>query len=143
MKMLILNETMNEIQPASTKRKRSTITLETKRQIIDASAGKSSSQLGKQFSLPPTTIRSILGKKDSVINAIGEGKDTNLARLQPVKHANLDNEILHWIKTVKSQNVSLSGPLLKVFLLILSYFYSRIAIFFQEKSIGVGEPVKH
>jgi hypothetical protein len=88
--------------------------LETKRQIINASVGKSSSELSKQFSLPPTTIRTILGKKDSINNAIGEGKDSKRAHLKPAINANLDNAVLLWMKTVRSQNVPLSGPLLKV-----------------------------
>jgi hypothetical protein len=88
--------------------------LETKRQIINASVGKSSSELSKQFTLPAATIRSILGKKNSIIKAIDQGNDAKRARLQPARRANLDNAVLLWMKSVRSLNVPLSGPLLKV-----------------------------
>jgi hypothetical protein len=96
MHIVVLEIATKSTQENSAKRKRSVITLETKRQIIDASVGKTSSDLSKQFSLPAVTIRSILGKKAEIINAIDQGNEAKRARLRPVIHQTIDDAVLLW-----------------------------------------------
>lgn len=75
---------------SSPNRKRSKITLETKKKIIDVSANQNSTELGKQFELPPSTIRRILQNKRSILNALEQGNEAKRIVLRPVKHVNID-----------------------------------------------------
>jgi hypothetical protein len=137
MHIVALENEKKSTQQNSSRRKRSVITLETKRQIIEASAGKSSSDLGKQFNLPPTTIRTILQSKETVLGAIERGNEAKRACIQPVKHANLEKAVFLWIKTVRSQNVPLSGPIVMVNLLFILLFLFKFSIYSGKgKRIG-------
>ncbi|KAL7071747.1 hypothetical protein ACQ4LE_009375 [Meloidogyne hapla] len=99
---------------SSPNRKRSKITLETKKKIIDVSANQNSTELGKQFELPPSTIRRILQNKRSILNALEQGNEAKRIVLRPVKHVNIDEAVLLWVKTLRTNGISLNGPLLKV-----------------------------
>ena len=102
-------------QFTSAKRERSLITLETKRQIIEASTtGKSSSELGKQFNLASSTIRKILQHKEKILKAIERGNQSKRVCIRPLKYENLDQAVLLWVKSLRSQGVLPTGPLLKV-----------------------------
>ncbi|KAL7070296.1 hypothetical protein ACQ4LE_010486 [Meloidogyne hapla] len=98
---------------SSPNRKRSKITLETKKKIIDVSANQNSTELGKQFELPPSTIRRILQNKRSILNALEQGNEAKRIVLRPVKHVNIDEAVLLWVKTLRTNGISLNGPLLK------------------------------
>ncbi|CAK5080886.1 unnamed protein product [Meloidogyne enterolobii] len=95
------------------RRKRTLITLATKRDIIETSVGKTSSQVGKLFDLPSSTIRSILQSKNIILGALERGAEEKRSCIQPVKNENLDNAIFDWVRTTKEGGSPLSGPILK------------------------------
>lgn len=104
------------------KRKRQTISIETKKQIIDAKAADSSksyANLAKDFSkngliLTKANVQTIIGDKDKILAAIDDGIGAKRARVKPSKYEDLEAAVLMWFKQVRSQNVVVSGPLLKV-----------------------------
>lgn len=100
------------------KRKRQQISIETKKQIIDASSAKKTyGQLATDFKLPKSTISTIVKDKDRILAAIDEGTGAKRKRLMTGKHVNLEAAVLTWFQQVRSQNVAISGPLLKVILI--------------------------
>jgi hypothetical protein len=107
---------------ATQKRKRQTIQLRTKKQIIDAEKAdlsKSYADLAKEFNndglnFAKSTMQTILSGKDSILKAIENGIRVKRAHLKPAKYEDLEIAILTWFKQVRSENVIVSGPLLKV-----------------------------
>uniref|UniRef100_A0A1I8BXC5 HTH CENPB-type domain-containing protein n=1 Tax=Meloidogyne hapla TaxID=6305 RepID=A0A1I8BXC5_MELHA len=89
---------------SSPNRKRSKITLETKKKIIDVSANQNSTELGKQFELPPSTIRRILQNKRSILNALEQGNEAKRIVLRPVKHVNIDEAVASLGKSMELAN---------------------------------------
>ena len=99
---------------------RSLITLGTKKQIIEASTtGRSSSEIGKQFNLAGSTIRKILQQKEKILKAIELGNQPKRVCIRPLKYENLDQAVLLWVKSLRSQGIPLTGPLLKVTLFVI------------------------
>lgn len=104
------------------KRKRQTIPIEIKKQIIDAKAADSSksyAELAKDFSknglsLTKGNVQRILNEETRIIEAIENGAGPKRANLKPAKHENLETAVLTWFKQVRSENVAVSGPLLQV-----------------------------
>ena len=101
------------------KRKRQTISIEIKKQIIDAKAADSSksyADLARDFSnggltLDKGNIQAILNKKDEILAAIDKGIGAKRAHLKPAKYEDLETAILIWFKQVRSENVAVSGLL--------------------------------
>ena len=71
------------------KRKHQSISIETKKQIIDALATKSYGQLAKNFNLPKSTVATIVKSKDRVLAAIDNGTGAKRACLKPAKNEDL------------------------------------------------------
>uniref|UniRef100_A0A914D8E1 HTH CENPB-type domain-containing protein n=1 Tax=Acrobeloides nanus TaxID=290746 RepID=A0A914D8E1_9BILA len=89
-------------------------TLEVKKAVIEAAEqNNNKSELAKQFNMPRSTIRDILVNKEAILRAIDRGGDVTRARLTPGKHNHLEEELLSWIKNVQSQNISITGTLIK------------------------------
>jgi len=103
----------DEVMSTPANKKRRVITLQTKKAIIEASGNKNSVQLSKEFDLAPSTIRTILAGKASILGAINEGNSTKRVRMKRAKNVDLEEGVMRWVKTVRSQNISLTGPLLK------------------------------
>ena len=99
-------------KPNSSKRQR--IDLATKKVVIEASARKSYNELAKEFGIPKTSVRNILQNKSAVLSAIDGGSEGKRARLTTGKHEKMEAALVQWHKQVRSQNVSVSGNLLKV-----------------------------
>uniref|UniRef100_A0A1I8BI59 HTH CENPB-type domain-containing protein n=1 Tax=Meloidogyne hapla TaxID=6305 RepID=A0A1I8BI59_MELHA len=104
---------MLPVKPPKFRRKRTLITLATKKSIIEASIGKTSSEVGKLFDLPSSTIRSILQSKNIILGALERGTEERRSCIQPVKNENLDSAIFDWVKTTRERGFPLSGPILK------------------------------
>jgi hypothetical protein len=102
--------------PNKQKRKRQTISLVEKKEIIDASTTKTPAQLVSHFNkkYDDSTIRKILKKKDKIQEAIDAGAGGKRANLKSAKHSELEEALLKWLKEVRSDNVPVDGPLLKV-----------------------------
>uniref|UniRef100_A0A915D9V2 HTH psq-type domain-containing protein n=1 Tax=Ditylenchus dipsaci TaxID=166011 RepID=A0A915D9V2_9BILA len=81
-----------------TKRKRAVITLDVKKKIIDASARNNSKELSKQFNLPASSIRNIVGNKAAILKATDEGVEAKRQCLQPVRNKGLEEAVLQWFK---------------------------------------------
>jgi transposase-like protein len=121
------------------KRKRQTISIEVKKKIIDASAADSSksyADLAKEFSddkitLSKSNIQTILDGKQKVLDAIEKGVGAKRAHLKPEKHADLEMAVLTWFQQIRSQNVAVSGPLLKVL-----FFFAYIFTFNFRKKLS-------
>uniref|UniRef100_A0A1I8BYZ2 HTH psq-type domain-containing protein n=1 Tax=Meloidogyne hapla TaxID=6305 RepID=A0A1I8BYZ2_MELHA len=96
---------------SSPNRKRSKITLETKKKIIDVSANQNSTELGKQFELPPSTIRRILQNKRSILNALEQGNEAKRIVLRPVKHEKeaMEGDLAEYLAV--DQDVVIGGDL--------------------------------
>lgn len=99
------------------KRKRQQISVETKKQIIDASATKSYNDLATDFKLSKSTISTIVKDKETILAAIDGGTKAKRKRLRTAKDTDLEAAVLTWFQQVRSQNVIISGPLLKVILI--------------------------
>jgi len=97
------------------KRKRQTISIEIKKQIIDASSvGNSLGDLATKFGIPRSTIQGIIQKKDDILEAIDSGVSGKRAHLKPAKYEDLEYAVLTWFKQVRTQNVVIDGPTLQV-----------------------------
>jgi hypothetical protein len=98
------------------KRKRQTISLADKQTIIEASKTKpKTADLVKHFDnkYVYTTIDTILKNKDKILQAIEDGAGEKRAKLKGAKYPELEEALLNWLKDVRSENVSVDGPLLK------------------------------
>lgn len=96
------------------KNKRRTLTLEEKKRIIDASTGNENrTELAKQFGISRTTLNGIIGSKRKLEEAIQAGGSVKRTRIYPSRHDELEQAILIWFKQVRSQNLAVSGQLLK------------------------------
>jgi hypothetical protein len=99
----------------SRKRKRQTISLAEKQEIIEASKAKTPAQLVTHFKgkYKDSAIRGIIKKKDKIQKAIDDGASGKQAFSRAVKFPNLEEALLNWLKDVRSQNVAVDGPMLK------------------------------
>jgi hypothetical protein len=103
--------------PNSRKRNRQTIPLEEKQTIIEASETKpKTSDLATHFKnkYAESTIRTILKNKDKIQKAIDDGAGDKRGTLKGAKNSNLEQALLKWLKDVRSENVAIDGPTLKV-----------------------------
>jgi hypothetical protein len=103
--------------PNKQKRKRQTISLDEKRIIIEASKTKVKTvDLVKHFNnkYKYTAIDGIIKKKNEILEAIDNGASGKRTRIQDSKYPALEEALLKWLKEVRSENVPVDGPLLKV-----------------------------
>uniref|UniRef100_A0A915CNR9 HTH psq-type domain-containing protein n=1 Tax=Ditylenchus dipsaci TaxID=166011 RepID=A0A915CNR9_9BILA len=83
----------------ASKKKRQVISIDLKRQIIaEKDKGQNSTELGKKFKLQPSTVRSILGDRAAILRAIDRSGEAKRTRLYPVKHDDLEENILRCSK---------------------------------------------
>lgn len=102
------------------KRKQVAVTLEVKKAIIEAAKkNDNKTALAKQFNIPHSTLRGILKDKEAVLKAIEDGGSAKRARLKTGKYVELEEVLVLWIKQVRSQNLPVSGELVKVSLFLL------------------------
>jgi hypothetical protein len=104
----------------STPKKRSAITLEVKKAIIEAAnENNNQSALAKQFNIPRTTISGILKERLGILKVIENGGSAKPSRLTPMKHKDTAKALVLWIKQLRSSNLPVNGELIKV---IISFF---------------------
>uniref|UniRef100_A0A914CFI3 HTH psq-type domain-containing protein n=1 Tax=Acrobeloides nanus TaxID=290746 RepID=A0A914CFI3_9BILA len=73
------------------KRKQQSISIETKRKIIDESeAGKSYGKLAREYELPWSTVQTIVENKAKILEAIDSGIEPKRARLTTAKNPELE-----------------------------------------------------
>uniref|UniRef100_A0A914DN42 HTH psq-type domain-containing protein n=1 Tax=Acrobeloides nanus TaxID=290746 RepID=A0A914DN42_9BILA len=74
------------------KRKQQSISIETKRKIIDESeAGKSYGKLTREYELPRSTVQTIVENKAKILEAIDSGIGPKRARLTTAKNPELED----------------------------------------------------
>jgi hypothetical protein len=98
------------------KRNCQTISLADNQTIIEASETKpKTADLVKHFDnkYPYTTIDMILKNTENILQAINGGADGKRANLKSAKNPELEEALLTWFKDVRSENISVDGPLLK------------------------------
>ena len=100
--------------PNSRKRKRQTISLAEKQEIIEAAKSRTPAQVVSHFNkkYKDSAIRGII--KDKIEKAIDDGADGKQAFSRAVKFPKLEEELLNWLKDVRSENVAVGGPMPKV-----------------------------
>ena len=98
----------------SNKRKRTKINLAEKLAIIEASKRKKVSELCEEFNHPASTIKTIIKEKSRITEALNGGANGKQGSLKGARHSELEEALLLWLKQVRSENVSVDGPLLKV-----------------------------
>lgn len=126
------------------KRKRQTIPIGIKSQIINAAAKdpkKSYADLAKEFSnkylkLTSENIKRISRDKGKILAAIDNGANAKRARLTTGRQADFEASVLTWFRQVRSENVAVSGPLLKV---RIDFRYEVHQIHLQEKALKLAE----
>jgi hypothetical protein len=99
------------------KRKRQSISLATKLQIIEASKTiPKLVDLVKHFESKyvESTIRGILNNENKILQAIEDGVGGKRANLKGAKNPELEEALLKWLKDVRSDNIAVDGPILKV-----------------------------
>ena len=96
-------------------RKRKSITLEKKIEIINASEdAKNKSDLAGLFDLNRETVRDILRNKESIMKAAEEGMNLQRAKLRKAANGEIEEAVLNWAKRMRSQNLPITGDLMKV-----------------------------
>jgi len=98
--------------------KRTNITMDVKLKVISAfDELKDKSKLAKRFGLKRTTAVEILKRKEKIIKAINNGMGAKRLTLKQPKNPDLEATMLNYAKRVRSQNLPLSGHILKVSLI--------------------------
>ena len=96
-------------------RKRKSITLEKKIEIINAAEdAKNKVDLAGRFDLNRETVRSILRNKESIMKAAEEGMNLQRAKLKKAANGEIEEAVLNWTKRMRSQNLPITGDLMKV-----------------------------
>jgi len=96
-------------------RKRKSFTLEKKIEIINSSEdAKNKSDLAGLFDLNRETVRDILRNKESIMKAAEEGMNLQRAKLRKAANGEIKEAVLNWAKRMRSQNLPITGDLMKV-----------------------------
>lgn len=100
---------------AGSKRKRKSISMETKLEIITAAAEcDNKCELERRFGIKRTSIITILDEKEKILQAIHDGAGPQRKRLKLARNPALEDTILKWVRQARSQNIPISGHLIKV-----------------------------
>ncbi|KAK7501648.1 hypothetical protein BaRGS_00007079 [Batillaria attramentaria] len=98
-------------------KKRCGLSLKRKLEILDfvEKSKKSKRKLADELGVPRSTLYDILKEKEK----LEERRNSGSASLDTVKHrtanyAELDRRLLDWLKFARSQNIPISGPVLKI-----------------------------
>ena len=95
--------------------KRTAVTLNTKKEIIEAAENSSNkTELANQFGIKRPTLQNILKNKEGILAAIDDGNSAKRKRVTKGKHEDVEKSLVRWVKTVRSQNIPVTGELLKV-----------------------------
>lgn len=84
--------------------------------VIQAiNSGKKCSLVAEEFHIPRSTLSTFLRDKDKIYASVASGSvSSKTKRLRTAKYENLETELLQWFKNVRHNNVSLSGPIIRI-----------------------------
>lgn len=92
------------------RKKRTAITIETKRKILEAKRnGRSQQELSLIFDLTQSTISKILKNESKILSS---SHDPNRKRVQEGYFPILDDEVLRWFHITRSMNIKISNEML-------------------------------
>jgi predicted nucleotidyltransferase len=82
--------------------------------IKDVDSGFKKKDIAIRYGVPKSTVSTILKNKERVIKAIKEGTvSQNCKRLKKGTFENVDRAVVDWFKATRSQNILVSGALIK------------------------------
>jgi acyl-CoA hydrolase len=82
--------------------------------IKDVDSGVKKKDVAIKYGVPKNTVSTILKNKEKVIKAIEEGTvSQNCKRLKKGTFENVDRAVVDWFKATRSQNIPVSGALIK------------------------------
>ena len=91
------------------------LSLKDKEAIIRAKdVGESNYKIAERFDRNPSVTRAVYKRKDSILHAIETGKNLKLKRLKKPRYLDIDISLVGWLKHARSQNIPISGDMLKV-----------------------------
>lgn len=103
-------------------KKRRAISLAEKKTIIEAAETESNkTKLAERFGIKLGTLCGILKEKEVILEAIDGGSQAKRVHLKAGKHNQLEEALIIWHKQVRSNNVPVSGDLMKVSNLTISF----------------------
>lgn len=99
----------------ASKRTLKTLTIDVKYKLIkEVENGLRNKDAAEKYGIPPNTVSTILKKKESIINAVEGGNSSGTAkRLKKPTYENVDKAIIDWFKSIRNQNLPVSGGLIK------------------------------
>lgn len=96
-------------------KKYSSLTLIQKKEIVEKSVHSSYNQLAIEYGVSKSTIQSIVRRNEAILDAVDAGgSGAKRMRCRTAKLPDLDNAVLTFLKQARSQNIPISGSLLKV-----------------------------
>lgn len=96
------------------KKKRCAISVETKRKIIkcvEDNPTKKKSDVAKEFNIPPSTLATILKKKEKFND--GNVLCSKIKKLKSCELKDVEECVLKWLKQCRDKNIAISGPILQ------------------------------
>jgi hypothetical protein len=81
--------------------------------IKDVDSGFKKKDIAIKYGAPKSTVSTILKNKEKVIKAIEGTVSQNCKRLKEGTFENVDRAVVDWFKATKSQNILVSGALIK------------------------------
>ena len=89
--------------------------LKEQRDIVHANeSGESRHVLANRFNCDRSTISRLIKRKDKILEALASGKSENLKRIKKVKYLDVEVSLIPWIKEARSQNIPITGDLMRV-----------------------------
>lgn len=99
----------------SSKRTLKTLSLGEKYRLLkEVEGGARKKDVALKYGVPASTVSTILKKKDTIISAVESGGACgNSKRLKKPMYASVDEAVLAWFKSTRTQNLPISGGLIK------------------------------
>ncbi|XP_072141997.1 tigger transposable element-derived protein 6-like [Dermacentor andersoni] len=99
---------------SSTARKRKVLSFEDKLAILNAvSAGEKKKDVATRFSIPASTLSTILSAEHSIRNAVESGTSSKKKRLKLSTYTDVDKAVFTWFLDTRARNVPISGAILQ------------------------------
>ena len=91
------------------------LSLKEKAEIIRAhEAGENKHAVANRLGRDRKIIRRVIKNKDAILHEIENGKSVKMKRIKKPKYIDVDASLVGWMKFARSQNIPISGEILKV-----------------------------
>ena len=97
------------------KRKLNALTLSDKIKLIsEVDKGlKKKKDIAADFGIPQSTLSTIIKNREEIMKNTENGVQNDRKRFKVCTYDDIDEAILEWIKIIRDENVSISGPLIR------------------------------